>query len=100
MSLGDVGVVRPASGTAVVNVPVTLTPAATDTVTVDVATTNGSGVAGTDYVANATTLTFAPGDTSKNFPVTVDSGSGNVQFTINAGNARARRSHAPPPRCS
>ena len=44
---------------------VTLSPAASGTVTVDYATVDGTAVAGTDYTATSGTLTFAPGETRK-----------------------------------
>ncbi|HXT21238.1 MAG TPA: Calx-beta domain-containing protein, partial [Thermoanaerobaculia bacterium] len=46
-------------------------PASTRTVTVDVATADGTAVAGADYVALATTLTFAPGEIAKTVAVDV-----------------------------
>ena len=44
---------------------VTLSPAASGTVTVDYATVDGTAVADTDYTATSGTLTFAPGETRK-----------------------------------
>ena len=44
---------------------VTLSPAASGTVTVDYATTDDTAVAGTDYTATSGTVTFAPGQTRK-----------------------------------
>ena len=44
---------------------VTLSPAASGTVTVDYATVDNTAVAGTDYTATSGTLTFAPGETRK-----------------------------------
>ena len=44
---------------------VTLSPAASGTVTVGYATVDGTAVAGTDYTATSGTLTFAPGETRK-----------------------------------
>ena len=48
---------------------VTLSAAATTTVTVDVTTLDGTARAGSDYAAAATTLTFAPGQTRQTFSV-------------------------------
>ena len=63
------------TGSTIVNVPITLShPSATE-ITVDFATldTGSVGVAtpGVDYTAIAGTVTFAPGETSKNVAVTV-----------------------------
>ena len=41
---------------------VTLSKASTQTVTVNYTTLDGSATAGSDYVAQSGTLTFAPGD--------------------------------------
>jgi len=50
---------------------VTLSQAATQAVTVNYATQNGTAIAGTDYVAASGLLTFAPGQTSQTINVTV-----------------------------
>ena len=50
---------------------VTLDPAATDTVTVDYATSNGTAEAGDDYTSTSGTLTFSAGDTGKTVSVTI-----------------------------
>src|SRR5262249_14752171 len=49
-----------------------LSAASGKTVTVTYATADGSAVAGSDYVAAGSTLSFAPGETSKVIPVTVN----------------------------
>jgi hypothetical protein len=54
-----------------VSFTVTLATAYDQAVTVAFATTDGSAVAGGDYVAAAGTLTFAPGETTKTVAVTV-----------------------------
>ncbi len=55
---------------------VSLDQAASGTVTVDVATSNGLATAGSDYTAvGTTTLTFNPGETSKTVDVTINSDS-------------------------
>ena len=54
---------------------VTLSPAASGTVTVDYATVDNTAVAGTDYTATSGTVTFAPGETRKStalVPITDD----------------------------
>jgi parallel beta-helix repeat protein len=70
-SVGDVTVPE-AGGNA--TVPVTLSAPSADTVTVDYATTDGTAQAGSDYGAVNGTLTFAPGETTKDVtvPVTAD----------------------------
>lgn len=65
LSIGDVSVAKPASGTADAVFTVTLSAASTQTATVDFATADGTALSGSDYSANFGTLTFAPGETSK-----------------------------------
>jgi hypothetical protein len=63
------------SGATVTTTPLTFTvslsAASTQPVTVQYATANGTAAAGSDYVAAAGTLTFAPGETRKTVVVTV-----------------------------
>ena len=56
-------------GTAAITV--TLSTASGQSVSVDYATSDGSATAGADYVVVSDTLTFAPGETSKSFTVTI-----------------------------
>ena len=73
---------------------VTLDRAASDTVTVDYATSDETAVAGEDYTAVSGTLTFAAGETSKTVSVAVlddahDEGSETLTLTLsNAEGAR------------
>jgi uncharacterized repeat protein (TIGR01451 family) len=61
------------SGTATLTFNVTLSPASTQTVTVDFATADGTAtVAGNDYQSATGTLTFAPGDISNTISVTIN----------------------------
>ena len=53
------------SGTTSANLTVRLSNATTQTVTVNYKTTDGTATAGSDYVAAAGSLTFAPGETEK-----------------------------------
>jgi len=50
---------------------VSLSAASSQTITVDYATSNGSALAGSDYVALAGTLTFAPGATEQTLTVSL-----------------------------
>ena len=69
---------------------VTLDPAASDTVTVDYATSDGTAMAGEDYAATSGTLTFVPDDTTKTIsvPITDDTeDDGGETFTLTLSNA-------------
>ncbi|MEA2644175.1 MAG: large repetitive protein, partial [Chloroflexota bacterium] len=82
----DAAVLKPSSGTATLTSTVHLYPASPNTVTVNYTTANYTAAAGTDYVATSGTLTFAPGDTSKTIPVTVNGSGSSVpdrQFQVN-----------------
>ena len=74
LSAADAVANQPAPGTTgQVSFTVTLSAPASTPVTVSYRTSDGTAKAGTDYVAlPATTLTFAPGETSKTVPVTVN----------------------------
>ena len=66
---------------------VTLSRAASGTVTVDYATSDGSATAGDDYTATSDTLTFSPGETSKTVAVrilddAVDEGEETLTLTL------------------
>ncbi len=64
-------VVEGNAGTAPLSFTVTLSAAASTTVTVAYATAGGSAAAGTDFVAQSGTLSFAPGETTKTVAVDV-----------------------------
>jgi hypothetical protein len=70
LSINDV-VVTEGAGPA--GFTVSLTPASSQTVTVDWATANGTAQAGSDYTAASGTVTFTPGQTSRPVNVTVAS---------------------------
>jgi M6 family metalloprotease-like protein len=72
VSIDDVTLIEPDSGTTTADFTVTLSVASTSPVTVDYATADVSATAGSDYVAASGTLTFAPGETSKTIPVTIN----------------------------
>ena len=72
LSINDVTVVEGNSGTRTATFTVKLSSASVETITVNVATSNGTALAGADYTALATTtLTFAPGETSKQVTVEI-----------------------------
>lgn len=61
------------SGTKALTLTVSLSNASVSTVSVRYATANGTAVAPSDYLAKPlTTLTFAPGETTKTFTVTIN----------------------------
>ena len=69
---------------------VTLDEAASETVTVDYATADGSAEAGDDYTAASGTLSFAAGETSKAISVAIDDDIDNESdetFTVTLSNA-------------
>ncbi|MBD0269924.1 MAG: glycoside hydrolase family 9 protein, partial [Cyanobacteria bacterium Co-bin8] len=60
-----------ANGAASALFRVSLSKASTQSVTVGYATQNGSAIAGQDFTAKQGTLTFAPGETSKNIAIPI-----------------------------
>ena len=69
---------------------VTLDEAATDTVTVDYATSDGTATAGTDYTSTSGTLTFDAGTTSKTISVSIaddETDESDETFTVTLSNA-------------
>jgi hypothetical protein len=69
---------------------VRLSPVSGSTVTVSYQTADGTALAGSDYVAKSGIVTFAPGDTSKDIPVTVLGNApaeGRETFFVNLGGA-------------
>ena len=71
IAINDTRLAEGDSGITTARFTVTLAPASTQTVTVNYATSDGTATAGSDYDANSGTLTFAPGETSKNIGVAV-----------------------------
>ena len=68
VSLGDL---TSAEVAGTVNLVATLSAASEKSITVDYATSDGTATAGSDYTSGSGTITFAPGSTSENVPVSV-----------------------------
>jgi hypothetical protein len=73
LSVSDVSVAEPPSGTRPAVFKVTLAPASSQAVTVAYATADGNAAAPGDYLTVSGTLTFAPGERSKDVSVTLNS---------------------------
>jgi ELWxxDGT repeat protein len=71
LSISDTRVAEGDAGTTMAHFNVSLTPAATQSVTVDYVTSDGTASAGNDYDAASGTLTFAPGETATTIDVRV-----------------------------
>lgn len=85
LSIGNVSVTEPTSGTTNAVFTVTLSAANSQAVTVTYATANGSALAGRDYTAVSGQLTFNPGQTqlTVSVPVLSDASTGlNETFTV------------------
>jgi hypothetical protein len=85
LSVGDVAITEPSSGSTPLKFTVSLSAAASTPVTVQYATADGTSRAGSDYTATSGTLTFAPGTTSQtvSVPVLADSASeGSENFRL------------------
>lgn len=71
VDIGDTSIVEGDSGTRNAVFTVTLTEASEEPVTVNYTTSNGTATAGSDYTATTSSVTFAPGETSKTISVPV-----------------------------
>jgi hypothetical protein len=71
ISIAGGSIVEGNAGTTQLAFTVSLSAAAADAVTVNFATGGGTATAGSDYVAQSSSLTFAPGETSKTILVDV-----------------------------
>ncbi|HKW77803.1 MAG TPA: IPT/TIG domain-containing protein [Candidatus Limnocylindria bacterium] len=71
LAIDDVSVTEGDTGTKLAIFTVTLSAASKSTVSVDYTTTDGTANAGSDYIAAAGTLTFAPGITVQTIDVVV-----------------------------
>ncbi|HEX2270145.1 MAG TPA: Calx-beta domain-containing protein [Pyrinomonadaceae bacterium] len=72
LAVNDVSITEGNSGTSVANFTVSLSPASSNTVTVNYATANNTATAGSDYVANSGTVTFTPGQESQTISVSIN----------------------------
>ena len=91
LSIADAEVTEGNSGPRNLVFAVSLSAAATMPVTVDVATLDGTARAGSDYVATATTLSFAPGEARKTVMVpVVDDGVTELTETLRLQLSNAR----------
>jgi hypothetical protein len=71
LSIADGSVREGNKGTTRLDLTVTLSQSAGDTVTVKYATANGTALAKSDYTATSGTLTFAPGVTSRTISIAI-----------------------------
>ena len=71
LSIADAVLTEGDAGSALMNFTVSLSAAATEAVTVQYGTANGSALSGLDYQAVSGSLTFAPGEISKILSVAV-----------------------------
>jgi Cellulose binding domain/Bacterial Ig domain/Calx-beta domain/Glycosyl hydrolases family 18 len=85
LSISDVAITEPASGSAPAAFAVNLSAPATTPVTVHYNTLDNTAKAGADYTAASGNVTFAPGQTSQTIPVSVLADSvadGNETFLV------------------
>lgn len=90
LTITDVTITEGHGGTISAVFTVNLSAASTETLSVTFATENGSATAGSDFQANAGTLTFGPGETSKTITVLVKGdrlGEPNETFIVNLSGA-------------
>jgi hypothetical protein len=69
--IGNAEVAEGQAGVSALTFEVVLSKPGEQTITVDYATADGTAVAGLDYAPQASTLTFAPGETSKTITIMV-----------------------------
>ncbi len=90
LAINDVTLNEGNSGPSVATFNVLLSPASSQTVTVNYATANSTASAGTDYVAASGTLTFTPGQQSQPVSVTINgdtTAEANETFNVNLSGA-------------
>jgi hypothetical protein len=90
LSIADASVSEGDSGTKTLTFTVSLSPAAAGTVSYDIATSDGTATAGSDYVASSLSgQTIIAGSTSKTFAVTINGDTtteSNETFNVTLGN--------------
>lgn len=85
LSINDVTIAEPVSGTATATFVAELTEASDETITVKYATVAGTAIAGDDYTVANGTLTFDPGITRQNIVVSIKSDEldeGDEEFSV------------------
>ena len=90
LAINDLTITEGDGGTSVANFNVLLSPASSNTVTVNYATADNTALAGTDYVAMSGVLTFAPGQQSKTVSVIINGDTtfeASETFNVNLSNA-------------
>ncbi|TXI96752.1 MAG: retention module-containing protein, partial [Burkholderiaceae bacterium] len=88
LNLGGPADINEAAGTATYTISLSAANAAP--VTVNVSTADGTAIAGSDYTANASAITFAPGETTKTFTVAINNDTvfeGSESFQVKLSNA-------------
>jgi hypothetical protein len=90
LSIADASVIEGNSGTKILTFTVSLSPAASGTVSYNIATANGTATSGSDYVAASLSgQTISAGGTSKTFAVTINGDTtteANETFTVTLSN--------------
>ncbi len=71
LSIANAAIAEGNSGTSTMTFTVSLSGAANQPITVNYATANNTAIAGIDYTATSSTLTFAPGETRKTINVAI-----------------------------
>jgi hypothetical protein len=90
LSIADLAVVEPVSGTRAASFTVTLLPTSSGTVTVEYSTADVTATSGTDYDTASGTLSFAPGVSTLPVGVTIQADAlteGVETFQVNLANA-------------
>ena len=89
ISMANVAVTEGNAGSSNATFTATLSVTSAQTISVDVATANGSALAPTDYQATAKTLIFLPGTTNATFSVPINGDTtpeGNETYSVNLSN--------------